>query len=100
MAAISSGGASSFESWITETRYCIWDHLLCSGALLVGSRSPLLRTPASRSDTAARISFNDFLPGHLVTVTSAPEQPSGDRCPECGSEHFFLCPVRSERGDS
>ena len=24
----------------------------------------------------------------------------GDRCPECGSEHFLLCPVRSKRGDS
>ena len=23
----------------------------------------------------------------------------GDHCPECGSEHFFLCPVRSKRGD-
>jgi len=31
------------------------------GAPLVGGLSPLLRTPLPRSDTASRISFEDFL---------------------------------------
>src|SRR5580698_1782258 len=60
MAAISSGVARSAASAITETRYCITDHLLWSGAPLVGRRSPLLRTPPPRSDTAPRIIFQDF----------------------------------------
>jgi hypothetical protein len=35
------------------------------GAPLVGGRSPLLRTPPPRSDTAARITFEDFLARRL-----------------------------------
>src|ERR1700731_1675574 len=61
MAAISSGVARPAVSSITETRYCISGHLLWSGAPLAGGRSPLLRTPLPRSDTASRISFKDFL---------------------------------------
>jgi hypothetical protein len=60
MSAISSSVARSGVSVITETRYCIWDHLLWFGAPLAGGRSPLLRTPLPRSDTALRISFEDF----------------------------------------
>src|SRR5829696_5426774 len=60
MAAISSGVARPAVSSITETRYCISDHLLWFGAPLVGGRSPLLRTPLPRSDTASRISFKTF----------------------------------------
>jgi hypothetical protein len=60
MAAISSGVARPAVSSITETRYCISDHLLWFGAPLVGL-SPLLRTPLPRSDTASRISSEDFL---------------------------------------
>ena len=48
-------------SSITETRYCISDHLLWFGAPLVFVGSPLLRTPLPRSDTASRISFEDYL---------------------------------------
>src|SRR5216683_4506186 len=40
MAAISSGVARSAVSSITETRYCISDHLLWLGVPLVGGRSP------------------------------------------------------------
>src|SRR5713226_7737160 len=54
MAAISSGVARPAVSSITETRYRISDHLLWSGAPLVGGRSPLLRTRLPRSDTAGR----------------------------------------------
>src|SRR5580700_11456065 len=61
MAAISSGVARPVVSSITETRYCISDHLLCSGTPLADGRSPLLRTPPPRSDTAARMSFKNFL---------------------------------------
>src|SRR5262249_55316712 len=61
MAAISVGVAEPVLSSITETRYCISDHLLRFGAPLVGGRSPLLRTPLPRSDTASQISFKDFL---------------------------------------
>src|SRR5260370_16955001 len=57
MAAISSGVARPAVSSITETRYCIWDHLLWFGAPLAGGRSPLLRTPLPRSGTPSR----DFL---------------------------------------
>src|ERR1700722_10776792 len=139
MAAISSGGGSSFESWITETRYCIVDHLLWFGG--APRERPL--TPATNTSAPIRHRLADFFPGlsarapghrhpgdlavpaiplvsvrvwpafrrgHIAprwttrprsqTVLTSPEQPSGDRCPECGSEHFFLCPVRSERGDS
>src|ERR1700729_1834863 len=53
--------ARSAVSSITETRYCISDHLLCFGAPLAGGRSPLLRTALPRSDTASRTSFKDFL---------------------------------------
>jgi hypothetical protein len=38
MAAISSGVAGPAVSSITETRYCISDHLLWFGAPLVGGR--------------------------------------------------------------
>jgi hypothetical protein len=34
---------------------------LLLGGALVGGLSPLLRTPLPRSDTASRISFEDFL---------------------------------------
>src|SRR3984893_9540160 len=61
MAAISSGVAASAVSSITETRFCISDHLRCFGAPLAGGRSPLLRTPLPRSDTASRIYFEDFV---------------------------------------
>src|SRR6266568_905625 len=57
MAAISSGVARPGLSLITETRYCILDHLLWLGTPLVGGRSSLLRTPLPRSDAASRISF-------------------------------------------
>ena len=60
MAAISSGVARPAVSSITETRYCITDHLLWFGAPLAGGRSPLLRTPSPRSDTASRMSFKIF----------------------------------------
>src|SRR6266566_9286714 len=40
MAACSSGVARPAVSSITETRYCISDHLLCFGAPLEGGRSP------------------------------------------------------------
>src|SRR5215213_9701521 len=53
MAAISSGVARPAVSSITETRYCISDHLLWFGAPLVGGRSTLLRRPLPRSDTAS-----------------------------------------------
>src|SRR6185437_6797156 len=43
MAAISSVVARSDESWMTETRYCILDHLLWSGAPRAGCLSPVLR---------------------------------------------------------
>src|SRR4029077_18710053 len=59
MAACSSGVPELVLSLITETRYCISDHLLWFGAPLLGSLSPLLRTPLPRSDTASRISFED-----------------------------------------
>src|SRR6185295_17939919 len=59
MAACSSGVPELVLSLITETRYCISDHLLWFGAPLVGSLSPLLRTPLPRSDTASRISSED-----------------------------------------
>src|SRR5216683_8237949 len=52
MAACSSGVARPGVSSITETRYCISDHLLWFGAPLVGGLSSLLRTPSPRSDTA------------------------------------------------
>src|ERR1022692_1813880 len=68
MAAISSGVARPAVSSITETRYCISDHLLWFGALLVGGRSHLLRTPPPRSDTASRISFKDFLVRRLSAI--------------------------------
>src|SRR5580704_9591001 len=70
IAAISSGRALAPDARhlarsavlsITETRYCISDHLLCFGAPLAGGRSPLLRTALPRSDTASRTSFKDFL---------------------------------------
>jgi hypothetical protein len=61
IAAISDGVARPAVSSITETRYCISDHLLWFGAPLAGGRSPLLRTPLPRSDTASRMSFKDFL---------------------------------------
>jgi hypothetical protein len=61
IAAISDGVAKPAVSSITETRYCILDHLLWFGALLVGGCSHLLRTPPPRSDTASRISLKDFL---------------------------------------
>src|SRR5215212_5317343 len=57
MAAISSGVARPAVSSITETRYCMLDHLLSFGAPLVGGRSPLLRRLLSRSDTACGMSF-------------------------------------------
>src|SRR6516164_564423 len=60
MAASSSGVARPALSSITETRYRISGHLLCFGAPLVGSLSPLLRTPPPRSDTASRTSFKTF----------------------------------------
>src|ERR1700683_5674077 len=60
MAAISSGVARPAVSSITETRYCISDHLLWFGALLMGGPSHLLRTPPPRSDTASRISSRTF----------------------------------------
>src|SRR5215813_11261907 len=60
MAAISSAVAEPAVSSITETRYCISDHLLWPGALHAGARSALLRTPLPRSDTASRTSFKDF----------------------------------------
>jgi hypothetical protein len=47
-------------SAITETRYCISDHLLWLGAPLVRARSPLLRMPLPRSDTVCRTSCKDF----------------------------------------
>jgi hypothetical protein len=47
-------------SSITETRYSISDHLLSFRAPLADGRSPLLRTPLSRSDTAARIMSRTF----------------------------------------
>src|ERR1700683_1166321 len=56
MVSISSGVARSAESLITETRYCIWDHLLWFVAPLVGGLSPLLRTALPRSDTPSRVS--------------------------------------------
>src|SRR5512144_1797433 len=49
MAAISSGVARPAVSSITETRYCISDHLLWFGAP-VGGRSPLLQTPRALTD--------------------------------------------------
>src|SRR5271154_1706431 len=81
MAAISSGVARPAASSITETRYCILDHLLWFGAPLVGGLSPLLRTPLPRSDTASRISCEDFLVPRprlrsrkTVTVTAEDDQ--------------------------
>src|SRR5262249_53064394 len=44
MAACSSGVARPAVSSITETRYCISDHLLWYGVPIVGGLSPLLRT--------------------------------------------------------
>jgi hypothetical protein len=52
------------ESWITESRYCISDHLLWFGAPRAGGRSPLLRTPLPRSDTAPWSSFKMAGPVH------------------------------------
>src|ERR1700744_2539747 len=46
MAAISSGVARPAVSSITETRYCISDHLLCFGAPLVGGLTPATNTSA------------------------------------------------------
>src|SRR5215813_11186286 len=60
MAACSSGVARPAVSSITETRYCISDHLLWYGVPLVGGLSPLLRTHLPRSDTASRTSFKIF----------------------------------------
>jgi hypothetical protein len=61
IAARSSGVAKSAALVITETRYCIVDHLLWSGGAPRGRpRSPLLRTPLPRSDTTSRISFGTF----------------------------------------
>src|SRR5262249_14709198 len=60
MAACSSGVARPAVSLITETRYCISDHLLWYGVPLVGGLSPLLRTHLPRSDTASRTSFKIF----------------------------------------
>src|SRR5215204_1597553 len=60
MWASSVGVAGPVPSSITETRYCISDHLLWSAVPLVGGRSPLLRTPLPRSDTASRRSFKTF----------------------------------------
>src|SRR5262245_45750005 len=54
MAAISSGVARPALSSITETRYCIADRLLRFRVPLVGSLSPLLRTPLLRSDRSAQ----------------------------------------------
>src|SRR5450755_3295240 len=94
MATISSGVARPAVSSITETRYCISDHLPWFGAPLVGGRSYLLRTTPPRSDTASRISFEDFLVRRLSairqrdgfgaarprsqTVLTSPEHPSAD----------------------
>src|SRR5260370_989004 len=59
MAAISSGVARPAVSSITETRYCIWDHLLWFGAPLVGGRSPcyehLCPDPTASRASVARI---------------------------------------------
>jgi hypothetical protein len=57
IAAIWSAVARPAVSSITETRYCNSDHLLRFGVPLAGGRSPLLRTPLARSDTAARVSL-------------------------------------------
>jgi len=59
-AASSVAVSGPVPSSIIETRYCISAHLLCVGAPLVGGRSPLLRRPLPRSDTAARISSSTF----------------------------------------
>ena len=63
-------------SSITETRYCISDHLLWSGAPLAGGRSPLLRTPLPRSDTAPGFLSSTFWPaGHQRSDSAtAPRQ--------------------------
>src|ERR1022692_883792 len=71
MAAISSGGARPAVSSITETRYCISDHLLWFGAPLVGGLSPLLRTPPPRSDTASRIFFRGLSGTPVVSDPTA-----------------------------
>ena len=71
------GGRGRLLSSITETRYCISDHLLWFGAPLVGGRSPLLRTPLPRSDTASRISFKDFLVRRSRSVDCPEERTLG-----------------------
>src|ERR1039457_4373885 len=80
MAAISSGVARPAVSSITATRYCISDHLLRSGAPLVGGRSHLLRTPPPRSDTASRIFFRG-LSGTPVISDPTPRRFRGDCAP-------------------
>src|SRR6266516_912908 len=57
MAAISSGVARPAVSSITETRYCISDHLPVVRGAPRGRPLTLLRTPLPRSDTASRMSF-------------------------------------------
>src|SRR5215469_13760094 len=73
MAASSSGVARPAVSSITETRYCISDHLLWFGVSLMGGLSPLLRTPLPRSDTASRMSFKTFWCAGCIL--RAPDRP-------------------------
>src|SRR5215475_1693125 len=74
-------------SSITETRYCISDHLLWFAVPLVGGRSPLLRTPLPRSDTGSRISFETFWYGGCERSDSS--KPSLDSCADRGAADGF-----------
>ena len=62
IASISDGVAKPAVSSITETRYCISDHLLWFGTPLVGGRSYVLRTrlPESDSDSISSGHHRDY----------------------------------------
>src|SRR5579872_2362005 len=70
IAASSSGLARSTVSVITETRYCIPIISYGPGRPSRAARSPLLRTPRPRSDTAPRFFFKDlrYVPGVGTSV--------------------------------
>src|SRR6266851_3497973 len=63
------------------------------GAPLVGGLSPLLRTPPPRSDTASRISFEDFLVRRLQAIRQR------DRFGATALTSSCARPVRTSSGD-